>query len=163
MPRLIYSDLSELFAYDPWSGAITHLRKWGRRKVGDVATFPASHGYLRVSVGKQEVYAHRLAWYLMMGTEAPEQIDHVNGNRADNRWRNLRLASNGQNAMNRTKLRNNTSGFKNVHFHKASGLWRVRVRVDGQEIIGGYFSSTEDANQAAIVLREMLHGEFKNA
>lgn len=163
MPRLQFSDLRELFSYDPETGQIVYLRAWGKRKIGDAATFLTSHGYLRLSAGKQEIYAHRFAWLFMTGSEPEAQIDHINGRKTDNRWCNLRLATNGQNAMNRPKLKNNTSGFKNVHFHKASGLWRVRVRVDNREIVGGYFSTPEEANIHATALRELLHGEFKNA
>lgn len=163
MPKVIWNDFSDLFSYDPITGFLHHLRSRGKRLAGDRACYPSSSGYLKVSVSHKDYYAHRVAWYLQTGNHPTEQIDHINGDKRDNRWENLREATNGQNSMNRKKLSNNTSGFKNVDFHKASGKWRARVREANVERCAGYFDTPAEAYEATKVLREKLHREYRNA
>lgn len=163
MRKVEYNDLSELFYYDPNAGTIHTKKPQGKHSFGDVVGFPTTSGYIAVSAGRDQLYAHRVAWYLQTGRHPVEQVDHINGNKHDNRWCNLREASNGQNSMNRKKLSNNTSGFKNVDFHKASGKWRARVREAKVEKCAGYFDTPEEAFEATKVLRETLHREYRNA
>lgn len=161
MPRIKFNDFSDLFSYDPETGYLLHKRDWGVRKAGDRACQPHSLGYLRVTVSGKYYFVHRIAWFLMTGEHPAEQIDHINGCKSDNRWCNLRAASNGENSMNRKKLRNNTSGFKNVHFHKPTGLWRARVVKNRVETCD-FFKTPEEAHARAQELRRDIHEEFRN-
>lgn len=79
------------------------------------------------------------------------QVDHLNGNRADNRKCNLRLADNSINQQNRKDQQcNNKSGFRNVHFAVTKGKWRARVTVNGIKSHLGYYESAAEAGAVAL-------------
>lgn len=90
------------------------------------------------------------------------QVDHVNGDRLDNRRSNLRIATCTQNQWNRGKtcLAKARSRFKGVQYHNFSGLWRARIRVNGRRLSLGYYRTEEAAAHAYSVAARMLHGEF---
>ena len=93
--------------------------KSNRIRKGDVAGTEHGNGYLKVRLGDKVYYAHRLVYYMHHGW-MPEQIDHINGNRSDNRIDNLRAATKSQNALNSRMPKNNTSGVKNVSWCKST-------------------------------------------
>ncbi len=103
----------------------------------DVPTWRNNHGY--VMVGKQ--LAHRLAYKLMTGEDPGNQVvDHINCDRADNRWCNLRLATRSQNRMNSKRK---TKGYVFVN-----GRYRARIYVRGQQECLGTFDTAEEATAA---------------
>jgi hypothetical protein len=73
-------------------------------------------GYVCIRVCKVFLYAHRLAWWFHYGQFPKDQVDHINGNRADNRIINLREAAHAHNRMNMRPTSRNTSGVKGVHW-----------------------------------------------
>ncbi len=77
-----------------------------------------------------------------------ELCDHINGNTLDNRRANLRLATYSQNLRNQKRARHNTSGYKGVGWHKASGKWRAYIQFNGKHISLGYFDTPESAYEA---------------
>lgn len=94
--------------------------------------------------------------------DAPEgsRIDHVNGDKLDNRRRNLRFATRSQNAMNKGKPKNNTSGFKGVSWYKKAKKWCARIKVNGKTIHLGLFAEIKIAARAYDAAARELHGEF---
>lgn len=103
---------------------------------------------------------HRLAWLYVHGVDPPEQVDHINGVRHDNRLANLRLATNGENCRNANIQRNNRSGFRGVWFENQRGLWEARIHKDGRRAWRGFFKTAEEANKARLAVLEEHHGEF---
>jgi hypothetical protein len=106
--------------------------------------------------------AHRIAWLMGAGEWPPDgvDIDHINLNRADNRWSNLRLASRSQNMGNSPAHRDSQSGVKGLTWLADRQKWQVRICVQGKRKTLGYFASKE---QAALVYRhaaEAAFGEF---
>ena len=91
--------------------------------------------------------AHRVAWAIVHG-EWPDQIDHINGGRADNRLANLRAVSNAENHRNEGKPKNNTSGVVGVIWCKQTGKWRAQIKVNYRNVQLGRFSRIEDAAAA---------------
>jgi hypothetical protein len=104
-----------------------------------------------------ELYmAHRLAWLYVTGRMPSDQIDHINGLKDDNRWNNLREATNKENSENLKQYSNNKTGFRGVHFHKPSGKWVARVTHHYADKYFGYFDTPEAAAEAARTARSAL-------
>jgi HNH endonuclease len=158
--------LRELLHYDPETGVFTRLeRSTNSVSVGDAAGGLDDHGYIRIRVDGKKYRAHRLAWLYMTGEWPRSQIDHRNLKRSDNRWRNLRSATNGQNRSNARLNRNSTTGLKGVYRdHRCSRkLWEARISADGRTIRLGGFFTREEAHQARQRVAKNLHGEFARA
>ena len=111
--------------------------------------------------GRQQL-EHRVAWFLHYGEWPCRQIDHVNGNRSDNRIANLRLATNSENVCNRGKPKNNTSGFKGVSWNSGRRAWLATIRRKGSNKNLGYFATREAAADAYNRAALKYHGEFAN-
>jgi len=92
----------------------------------------------------------------------PSAIDHINGDRDDNRIENLRLANSQQNQANSKVRTNNKSGFKGASLHSLSGLYMSRIMVDGKTKLLGYFKTPEEANVAYTKAAKEAFGEFSN-
>ncbi len=151
--------LNHLFEYDKETGnLIWKIQKRGTRK-GSIAGTIKSHGYLCVGINYNSYRAHRLI-FLMHKGYLPKTIDHINGDKLDNRIENLRAATVGQNQHNRKTNANNTSGYKGVSWHKAKKKWVSRIKLEGKSIHLGYFDNVEEAAEVVRKAREELHGDF---
>lgn len=160
MSSLTQERLKELLHYDPETGAFVWKVNRGPLKAGAPAG-TLNNGYIRIRVDKKLDYAHRLAWLYMTG-ESPEQhIDHRDGNRTNNKWVNLRLATLSENNRNVGLQRNNTSGAKGVTRNGKHG-WMAQVVHNRQHHYLGTFRSVAEAATAALRARNALHGEFAN-
>ena len=143
------SELKELLSYNPETGVFTRVKNSGRAKVGDVAGCKdSSNGYIAICVQNKRYRAHRLAWLYVSGKFPKDQIDHINHDRADNRFANLREASNQENHKNTSIQKNNTSGVAGVNWHKASGKWKARIKVSQEDIHLGLFIDIIEAAKA---------------
>ncbi len=87
-------------------------------------------------------------------------VDHVNGNTLDNREKNLRLATSAQNAWNRDKYRNNTTGYKGVTCDKERGKFRAQITVHGKSISLGRFDDPREAALAYDQAVRQYHGPY---
>lgn len=131
---------------------------WNARYAGTSAGWVEAHGYIRVSLGDRAHYAHRLIFLREYGW-FPDQVDHINGLRDDNRLCNLRAADNTTNARN-SKLRvDNTSSRVGVSWHE--NRWRALLFIDGRYISLGRFTDF-DAACAARAAAEVAYGFHPN-
>jgi len=146
------------FAYDPETGAVTWKSHKLKRKVGTRADRPNGNGYLNIKLGKTTVLAHRFAWFAMMGAMPEWNIDHINGDRSDNRWTNLREASIAQNHINGIVRCDNESGFRGVS--QKRDKWHARIKYKGYIINLGNYPSKELAFSAYRKAAQDLYGEF---
>lgn len=128
-------------------------------KIGQKAGYKNPNGYVTVSVDNVQYRAHQVI-FLMFHGYLPEQIDHINNIRCDNRIENLRPSNKLENAKNRPINKNNTSGYKNVY--KSGKKWRVMVGINGEYKNFGSFQDIELAHLVAIEARNKYHGEFSN-
>jgi hypothetical protein len=152
--------LNHLFEYDKETGNLLWKRKSSAKvKVGAIAGTLKSHGYLCVGINYNSYRAHRLI-FLMHKGYLPKTIDHINGDKLDNRIENLRAATVGQNQHNRKTNANNTSGYKGVSWHKARKKWVARITLERKNIHLGYFANAEEAAKVVRAAREELHGDF---
>ncbi|MEX3315676.1 HNH endonuclease [Sulfitobacter sp. PS-8MA] len=133
---------------------------WNARYAGKEAFTALSHGYPYSSINDRSVLAHRVIWTIVTGTWPGSEVDHIDGDRANNSWQNLRLVTSSQNKMNRGVQRNSTSGHKGVGFHKASGRWRAYIKVLGKQRHLGHFDTMEGACEAYRAAAAKYHGEF---
>jgi hypothetical protein len=128
---------------------------------GRAAGSPNDDGYILIKIEGAVYKAHHIVWS-MHNLEIPDGfvLDHINGDPADNRIENLRLASRQQNNCN-AKLRcDNTSGVKGVSWYKKSSKWIGQIQHAGRKIHVGLFESVDEAATAVSKVRALLHGEF---
>ncbi len=153
--------IRELYNYDPETGIFTRRVKTGRSTVvGEAVGSLALNGYLRITVDNVRLLAHRAAWMYSMDEIPDGDIDHINGDRQDNRLCNLRKATRSENMQNERRSRaGSKSGLLGAFWHSASGKWMARVRIPGghgYEYLG-LFETAEQANAAYIAAKRRLH------
>src|SRR3990167_475912 len=140
--------LRELLHYDPLTGIFKWLVQKGRVAAGSVAGTSDGNGYVQIRIDGKHYRGQRLAWCYMTGEWPESQVDHEKLNRSDNRWENLREASNAQNTMNQGLRKSNTSGFKGVSWHAAAKAWVANIRLDARTTYLGTFFSPAAAHGA---------------
>lgn len=137
--------------YNPLTGVFT----W---KNGTLAGGISNCGYLRIGIKRSKYLAHRLAWLMMTGKWPLDQLDHINGVRIDNRWANLRAATNAQNTINSDYA--NRTGLRGIYHHKKHGGWAAAIKANGHRVHLGYFKTPEEAHAAYCEAAREFHGEF---
>ena len=148
--------LQGLLNYDPETGDLT----WavglpGRSKGARVGHKNKSGRYWQVMLDRQSYMAHRLIWKMVTGEDPPEQVDHIDHDPFNNRWENLRLATNTQNQANKRGwgefpkgVAPNGNGFK------------AEIYVEGHRLYLGTFSTVDDAHDAYKKACFAIHEEF---
>jgi len=121
----------------------------------------ASSGYLTTCVNATPYLNHRLI-FLMFKGYFPDEIDHINGDKSDNRIENLRECTTSQNQFNAKLRKDNTSGIKGVSWDRKSKSWTARIKLNKEKIFLGCFWDKEVAAQIVRIERIRLHGEFAN-
>lgn len=158
--------LKELLHYDPETGIFTwRVTRPGRfARPGSIAGTIKHGRYVHIVVERSGYLAHRLAFVYMTGKPPDGYVDHINCDKSDNRWTNLRMVTKQENAMNTGIARNNTSGYRGVCWSKISNKWVARGKLMGKDIHLGLFSSLEEAAEVAGKWRAENFGEyfFKN-
>lgn len=153
----IEAKLKAALIYDPETGEFTWIgsRHWKGKKAGT----KSNQGYNRIWFLRRKWAAHRLAWLLHYGEWPSGYIDHINGDRFDNRITNLRVANVAENSRNQMASKRNKLGLKGVS-KKQSGRYCATIHIRGKNHHLGTFPTAEDAamayNEAAIE----HYGEF---
>lgn len=124
----------------------------------EIAGFLDEKGYVIIKIDNIKYRAHRLAWLWMTGEWPEDQIDHENLNKQDNKWDNLREASNSQNKFNTPVYQNNKLGVKGVHF--CNGKYKVQIQVNKKKIYLGRYLTLEDAKAAYDIAAIKYQHEF---
>lgn len=146
----------QCFYYDEDTGIITNKVSFSSTSlIGNVSTTLSGNGYLYMA-SIQDLPAHRFIMLYMLGM-IPEMTDHIDRNKLNNRWNNLRPACACTNKQNSRTYNEN----KNINYNKKSGLYIVAVRAFGKNHFG-YSKDIEEARRIAKNLRETLHKEFAN-
>lgn len=148
--------LLKAFRYDQKTG---HLHQ---RKSGKIVDGHHSQGYWQVYVNGEQLLSHRIIWKMMTGDEPPE-VDHLDGDRANNKWKNLRSDNGRGNRKNKKLTAQNTSGLKGACLCRRTGLWRSTIRADGIWHWLGRFPTKEEAHAVYLQAAAQLHGKFANS
>ena len=141
--------LNQLFVYE--NGKLFNRIDRGRGRKGQEAGTFCEDGYRYIRVDRKKYLAHRIAWKLLYG-EDPEEIDHINGNRSDNRITNLRSVSRLENMRNRKRASHNTSGVTGVCWYKNRSKWRAYI---SEELLGDF-----DKFEDAVAARKQAEKEY---
>lgn len=169
MPKEIsYSLLNSVFDYDPETGILSWksrpissfssgkygrlrtCKSWNSRYAGKIAGCDNGDGYLVTRLNGVNYRVHRVAMCIILKRDFDGIVDHINGNRSDNRACNLRVATESLNARNTKRYR---SGGAGVVWYKPLSKWRAQIWSNGRNVCLGYFSSKRDAITARV------HGE----
>lgn len=114
--------------------------------------------YVYITINGKRMAAHRLAWLYVHGEHPEHQIDHINGDPSDNRISNLRKATQFENAQNiRRPQKNNPHGSLGITYDPHKKLWRARISVNNKRKYIGKYKSQEEAAQAYIDAKRLLH------
>lgn len=166
--------LKECIEYDPETGLaywkerpLHHFKNSSNMKsvnknTGKPIDMINSHGYIRFTINYSTYLLHRVIWKLITGEDSEHLIDHIDGNKLNNKWDNLREATVGQNACNKKISSHNTTGYKGVSVGRTQNTWVAVIRLDGKVKKLGTFPTPEDAHQAYCEAASAYHGEFAN-
>lgn len=144
---LTQEQLKEFLDYNPETGVFRWKSALGNRiKIGDVAGTVHNDGYRCLQIAGKSYLTHRLAWLFVFGEWPKDQIDHINGDRSDNRISNLRDVTHRENTQNAHKHRN--GHLVGTTFHKHRKKWMAQIVNKGKRKHLGYFLTELQAHQA---------------
>lgn len=155
-------DLRALFSYDSDTGLLTRIapRRNGSglifSDVGKVAGYRHKQNrYWMVKVREKLYRAHRVIWAMVTGAWPEEFIDHIDGDRGNNRWSNLRVVSNAINCQNRKGRTGTHASLLGVS--RCRDKWRANIKVGAKRISLGRFATPEEAHEAYLKAKRELH------
>lgn len=152
LAKVRYFKTSGLFRW------VEHRDAW---RVGQIAQRITSKGYVQIYLYGHCYLAHRLAWLVMTGSWPEEEIDHRDGDPMNNKWRNLRPASEGQQRQN-IRARGNKSGYTGVYWSNRWQTWIAYITVNYRKI---YLGSSRNVHEAGRIRAagKLVHHPFYNA
>lgn len=149
-------ELKAMLSYDPDTGIFTRIKQSSNSKIGKELGSKHSAGYVVIGFKSKNRFAHRLAWLYMTGEWPTKQIDHINGNRSDNRFVNLRVATQSENNQNKkTASSKSTTGLLGVCRHKNG--FGAMIRVNGISKWIGLYKTAEEAHAAYLTEKRKVH------
>ena len=147
-------ELKEIMKYDKLTG---FFFRHNSSKVGSIN----GAGYQQTKIKKKFYLLHRLAWLYETGSFPKDQIDHVNHDRSDNRWINLRESNQVENMKNRKLYKKNKSGKPGVRWNKKSSKWVANIKVGKKQVYLGGFLELDKVIRACETV-EIAHGYYLN-
>lgn len=154
MNNLTQTQIRELFDYDAENGILLRRLKSGLKPCG---TKPNSNGRGLVRIGSKVYLVHRLIWLWWYGSMPKNEIDHIDRNPMNNRIDNLREVRHQENQHNASLRQDNSSGFRGVSWHKATGKYQVVISKARKQIHIGIFSSFDEAVYASKLAKIKHH------
>jgi len=148
--NLFWLPRSEAYFKPSATRTTTHnSNNWNAQFAGKQAlNCPDASGHLTGRILNKLHYAHRVVFALVNGFWPTQEIDHINGNPADNKPENLRDVSHAVNHRNRATPKSNTSGVVGVSYNKRLSKWAAHIGVDGKYKHLGFFDTIDKAAAA---------------
>lgn len=157
MTHLTQERLRILVNYCEQTGVFRWSESAHKPLIGKIAGNPNSNGYIKFSIGGRTYMAHRLAWLYVYGKWPTNTIDHMDGDRTNNRISNLRDVTQ---LVNRQNVRRTVSGKDSplgVTLHKKSQRWQAQIRVHGKSVYLGLFDCKNEAHNAYLAAKRAFH------
>ena len=149
--------LKEVLSYDPETGVFTHISPRKKIRVGEVSGhLDSSNGYITLRIDKKKYYGHRAAFLYMTGNWPNNVVDHIDGNRSNNKWENLRDVTRTVNQQNIKKAPASSLSGKLGAFKKKN-RWASSIKSSGKVVRLGSFSTPEEAHAAYVSAKRNLH------
>lgn len=136
--------LHKFYHYDPVTGVMSCKLPHNNRKVGEPIGFKSSQGYMTASIGGKNYLLHRIIWLYQKGY-LPDQVDHIDHDRTNNIWSNLREVNNETNSKNCTVSTNSTTKINGVSYIPSRNKYRAYINHKGKQIHLGLFNTIEEA------------------
>ena len=152
--------IEDCIKLDKDTGELTwRLRVNNAVRVGQVIGTKHNKGYKFFRLNRTFYFNHRVVWYLAYGEWPQGEIDHINGDKSDNRLKNLRDVTHQQNMLNKASQQA-TSKFKGVHWHKKNKKWRATLWNGTSKLHLGMFNCEKEAALAYDQAAKEVFGEF---
>lgn len=148
---LTHDRLKECLDYEPVSGLFYWRERpdihtcVNNRDVGSIAGRTTGDCYVTIGIDYEQYSAHRLAFFYMTGSWPVNLIDHIDGDKSNNRWDNLREVTHQQNSFNSNLSKANSSGHKGICWDKKNRKWLVSIMVDRKSKFLGRFVDLQEA------------------
>jgi hypothetical protein len=158
-----HSELKRLLHYDPETGFWTRLVGVKGFAAGSPVGYIGANGYRYIGVRRKSFLSSRLAWFYMTGEWPINQVDHRDRTPANDRWNNLREATQSENNANFGLRKDNPAGLKGVSWDKRKGKWYARIKHNGKGKFLGYSDCPAAAHFSYVVAADLQYGEFSRA
>lgn len=145
-------DVLACFDYDRDRGFLLRKKATCRNPAGSVVGYPNEKGYLRCRVKGKTLKVHRVIWLLENGKFPDMQLDHINGNKQDNRIVNLREVTTQENHQNKKTCQG--------YYETSRGKFRADIYIDGKKISVGTFDTPEEASAAYWIAKKKYYSGY---
>jgi len=135
-------EIGETFTYDKNRGSLFRLKSYHKRYIGETFGAKNGRGYMLVRIGSKKYSVHRIAWFLIKGTE-PDEIDHIDHNKENNTILNLREVDRTTQLRNRRLNKNSSTGHNGVSME--NGKYKVHIGINGSKVHLGVYNTIEEA------------------
>lgn len=159
MSNITQDKLKIRLTYDESTGLFFWNVRTKKIKAGSAAGTTNGSGYRQICIDNKIYNAHRLAWLYVHGDMPSMDIDHIDGDRANNAIANLRHVSRSTNLQNQRKERKGKKSKSKLgtSFVSTTGRWHARIRIDEKQISLGCFASMEEAHQKYLSAKRTFH------
>lgn len=142
-----YDEVKDFFEYNKDTGIVTWKKKPNQSiKVGKEVGRIGNDGYRTVGFNGKQYKVHRIVYCLVNKIiESTLYIDHIDRNKLNNKWNNLRIVDHETNCKNRNVRIDNTSGITGVDIHKKTGKYQVRININKKRKYLGLYDNLDDA------------------
>ncbi len=156
-----YDLVTTELSYDPSTGIFTRKKSCKGCRKDSIVGSKTKHGYLVTSFHRKQIYLHRLAWFFVYKEMPNGLVDHIDGDKTNNKINNLRIVNFSENAQNSFRHFDNKSGYKGVWKH-SDKKWRSGICLNGKMKYLGLFDNPKDAHNAYVKESQILHSHRKN-